>query len=232
MAPTPRAKMLAESIRQALDVLARGLSDQQEFDFANSNREFVVAVEDDGETVILARFIDWLGQVAPNIRIKIRPEPSALLADELKQGEVDLALDYFAWREPGIESRCVLIESLLSLARRDHPALGEKLSLELLFLLRHVVLIPRTGTMPMIDLALSKRGKKRQIAVRVPHFVSMPMMVRTSDMLCTLPRRMAHRRRPFPAEIFRRFAFRSSRCTGSGTSRCSAIRATNGFAAP
>ena len=43
----------------------------------------------------------------------------------------------------------------------------------------------------MIDLALAKRGLQRRIAVSVPHFISMPLMVRSSDMICTLPRRMA-----------------------------------------
>ena len=41
---------------------------------------------------------------------------------------------------------------------------------------------------PMIDLALAKRGLQRRIAMRVPHFISMPLMVLASDMICTLPR--------------------------------------------
>ena len=192
MTPTPRAKTLSEPIRQALDVLARGLSVEQPFDFDRSDREFVIAVEDYGETVILPRFVDWLGKVAPAIRIKIRPEPSGQLVDQMKNGEVDLALDYFASRQAGFESRCVLTETLLSLSRRDHPSLTEKLSLETYLSLSHVALIPRPDTMPMIDLALQKRGKSRRIAVRVPHFLSMPLMVQSSDMLCTLPKRMAH----------------------------------------
>ena len=192
MSPTPRAKLLSEPIRQALDVLERGLSRGGDFDFARSDREFVIAVEDYGETVILPRFVDWLAHVAPSIRIKIRPEPGSLLVKELRNGEVDLALDYFTLREPGFESRCVLTETLLTLSRRDHPTLGERLSLEAYLTLSHVVLIPRVGTMPMIELALAKRGMTRRIVVRVPHFLSMPMMVQNTDMLCTLPRRMAH----------------------------------------
>ncbi len=192
MAPTPRAKLLADPIRQALDVLARGLSGEGEFEFARSDREFVIAVEDYGETVILPRFVDWLGKVAPGLRIRIRPEPSGQLVKELKSGEVDLALDYFALREPGFESRCVLTETLLTLSRRDHSVLTEKLSLDHYLALSHVALTPRAGTMSMIELALAKRGRSRHIAVRVPHFLSMPVLVQTSDMLCTLPRRMAH----------------------------------------
>ncbi|OUL98835.1 LysR family transcriptional regulator [Variovorax sp. JS1663] len=192
MAPTLRAKMLAEPIRQALDMLERGLRGDDAFDFAQSDREFVVAVEDYGETIILPRFVDWLAKVAPRIRIKIRPEPSALLKGELRDGAVDLALDYFVLQDAAFRHQCVLTETLLSLSRRDHPEVGEKLSLEAFLGLKHVVLAPRTSAMPMIDLALSKRGLQRQIAVTVPHFLSMPVMVQTSDLICTLPRRMAH----------------------------------------
>lgn len=192
MLPTPRAKTLAEPIRQALDVLERGFRGEDNFDFAHSDREFVIAVEDYGETIILPRFIDWLAKVAPRIRIRIRPEAAALLKGEMRDGAVDLALDYFALQEHGYHSECVMTETLLSLSRRDHPTVAERLSLETFLSLRHVVLAPRTSTMPMIDLALSKRGLQRHISVTVPHFLSMPMMVQTSDMICTLPRRMAH----------------------------------------
>jgi len=192
MAPTPRAKTLAEPIRQALAVLERGLRVEGDFDFAHSEREFVVAVEDYGEAVILPRFVDWLSQVAPQIRIRIRPEPGTQLQAELRDGAVDLALDYFALRDPAYRSRCVLTESLLSLSRRDHPLVGERLSLDLFLALHHVVLAPRSNAQPMIDLALAKRGLQRHISVTVPHFLSMPVMVQTTDLICTLPRRMAH----------------------------------------
>lgn len=190
MAPTPRAKTLAEPIRQALALLERGLRGGDDFDYAHAEREFVVAAEDYGETVVLPRFIDWLGQAAPGIRIRIRPEPGAQLQAELREGTVDLALDYFAPQDPAVLSSCVLTESLLTLARRDHPLVGERLGLETYLALRHVVLAHQGHSRPMIDLALAKRGLSRHIAVTVPHFLSMPLLVQTSDLVCTLPRRM------------------------------------------
>lgn len=192
MLPTARAKVIAKPIRQALDVLDRGLRGEENFNFTRSSREFVIAVEDYGETIILPRLLEWLSKVAPHIRIKIRPEPSAALKAALRDGEVDLALDYFAMRDASFHSECVLTETLLSLSRQNHPVVGERLSLDAYLAQRHVVLAPRTDTMPMIDLALSKRGLQRQIAVTVPHFLSMPVIVQSSDLICTLPRRMAH----------------------------------------
>jgi DNA-binding transcriptional LysR family regulator len=192
MAPTARAMALAEPVHQALDLLERGLRSPHRFDVAHAEREFVIAAEDYGEAVILPRFVDWLGKAAPGIRIRIRPEPSARLKTEMRTGVVDLALDYFALPEAGFRSRSVLTETLLTLSRADHPQIGERLGLETYLAQRHVVLAPREGAMPMIDLALAKRGLARHIAATVPHFQSMPVMVQGSDLLCTLPRRMAH----------------------------------------
>lgn len=192
MSPTPRARELVEPIRHALDTLERGLRSNDDFEFRHSEREFVIAVEDYGETVILPRFVDWLAGAAPHIRIRIRPEPSLLLQGAMRDGEVDLAVDYFALQQSGYKSKCVLTETLICLYRRDHPSIGDQLTLDTYLALRHVALTPRSSSMPMIDLALAKRGLKREISTSVPHFQSMPLMIQASDMVCTLPQRMAN----------------------------------------
>jgi DNA-binding transcriptional LysR family regulator len=191
MRPTPRAKKLAEPIRQALHTLERGLRDDDTFDFAHSEREFVIAVEDYGESVILPGFVRWLSEVAPRIRIHIRTDGGAPLRAELREGQVDLALDYFPVGDAGFSSTCVITETLMTLSRRDHPLLGERLSLEQYVALSHVVLRAPSNQRPMIDLALAKRGLQRRITVWVPRFISMPLIVQASDMIGTLPRRMA-----------------------------------------
>jgi DNA-binding transcriptional LysR family regulator len=191
MLPTARARTLADPIRQALSALERGLRGDESFDFARAEREFVIAVEDYGESVILPGFIQWLAEVAPGVRIRIRAERSAPIKGELRDGTVDLALDYFPLLDARYHHDCMLTESLMCLSRRDHPALNERMTLETYLSMRHIVLGTPSNSRPMIDLALSKRGLRRQIAVTVPHFISMPVMVQSTDMVCTLPRRMA-----------------------------------------
>ena len=81
MEPTPRARLIAEPIRQALDLIQNSLRLDNAFDYASSRRTFTVAVEDYGEAVIMPRFMEWLSRVAPGVRVRIRPEPGhALLA--------------------------------------------------------------------------------------------------------------------------------------------------------
>lgn len=192
MVPTARAKALAGPVREALSLIEGGLRPGEDFDCAHSARRFVVAVEDYGEAVILPRFLDWLAQVAPMVSVKVRPEPGIHLTSEMRDGQVDLALDYFIHRDPAFHSTCVMTDGLLSLAQRNHRQLNSTLTLEEYLDVHHIALTPRSGSMPMIDLALAKRGLRRHVAVEVPHFQSMPLLVRNTQLICTLPRRMAH----------------------------------------
>lgn len=191
MIPTSRAKQLAEPIRNALQTLEHGLFSDEVFDFSRSDREFVIAVEDYGESVILPGFMHWLAGVAPSLRIRIRPELELKqLKTELREGIVDLALDYFPLPQPDYQCPCVLTESLITLSRHSHPDLDEPMSLDSYLALPHIVLSGKRNSRPMIDMALSKRGLRRQIVMRVPHFMSMPLMVQSTNMLSTLPERM------------------------------------------
>lgn len=190
--PTPRARYLYKHINKALDLIEQGLVREEPFDYASSQRSFVIAMGDYGEAIFLSRLLELLAQIAPKVHIKIRPEPSAEIQSQLRDGQIDLALDYFALPQPEFVSKCLLTDTLISLARNDHPGIKNNLDLKTYLNLRHVILEPREGTHSLIDLALSKRNKERIIAATVPHFQSMPIIIKESELICTMPRRMAN----------------------------------------
>ncbi|TCT08976.1 LysR family transcriptional regulator [Paralcaligenes ureilyticus] len=189
MSPTPRAKQLMAPIQQALDLIQNSLRENTPFDYGTSSRTFVIGVGDYGEAVILPRLTDWIMKVAPHIRIDIRAEHGSQIREEVKEGRIDFALDYFKIPDDKFTSRHLMNDSLVSLVRRDHPSVGEHLSLSDYLTLPHVVMTQRNA---WIDMALKKEGMKRNIAMRVPHFLSMPLIVQKTDLICTLPKRMAH----------------------------------------
>lgn len=188
MTPTPRARLMAEPARLALDLIQNMLRENTNFDYGSSARTFTIAVEDYGEAVIMPRFMDWLIEVAPGVRAKIRPERSAALREELKNGSVDLAIDYFRLRDEEFSNLPLMEDELVSMVRQAHPVIGDSLTLDQYISLPHVVL---TQGRPVVDRTLTKMGLKREIALEVPHFLSMPLIVKNSNLICTLPRRMA-----------------------------------------
>jgi DNA-binding transcriptional LysR family regulator len=192
MTPTPRAKLIAAPVRQALDLIRNAVSPSTSFDYRSSDRRFVMAVEDYGEAVIVPRFMDWLSQAAPRLQLEVRPIAGSALSEAQLQGEADLGVSYFRVRSPEFRDRLLMEESLVSMVRLDHPTIGDTLSLEQYLGLSHVILMPRTAEGPIIDRVLRKAGLKRRVALQVPHFLSMPLIVKGTDFVCTLPRRMAN----------------------------------------
>ncbi|MEX0732681.1 MAG: LysR substrate-binding domain-containing protein [Aquisalimonadaceae bacterium] len=189
MLPTPRARQMAEQVRHSLDLVQNCLRDTRDFDFPSSRRTFSIAVEDYGEVVITPRFMDWLTNVAPHVRARIWPEHNTMaLREELKKGTVDLAVDYYRLKMDGFSNTRLMTDELVSMVREDHPVIGDTLSLEQYTTLPHVVLTQKS---PMVDRELAKLGLQRTKALEVPHFISMPLIVKSTDFICTLPRQMA-----------------------------------------
>lgn len=189
MIPTPRAKQMIREIRPALDLITSALRNPGgQFDYASSDRIFSIAAEDYGEAVITPRFMDWLTGVAPNTRAHILPKQSVALQEDLREGAIDLVIDYFRIHADGFVNQRLMTDELVSMVRVDHPHIHDTLTLDQYISMPHVVLSQKA---PMVDRELAKRGLERHKALEVPHFISMPLIVKSTDFICTLPRRMA-----------------------------------------
>jgi len=197
MTPTPRARLLAGPVRQALDLIQEGLRARSRaavFDAASSTRTYVISVQDYGETVIMPRFMDWLMRIAPGVRIRIQPEPGSRASAKLNEGSLAFATRYIAPVDSELNVRKLLNENLVSMVRDDHPTIGDSLTLAQFVSLPHVVFgrLGRKGLRSaVIDSSLRRLGLKRQIALQVPGFQSMPVIVQNTNFICTMPRRMA-----------------------------------------
>ena len=166
-----------------------------DFDYRSSTRPAVVVVDDYGDTVIMPRVMNWLMQTAPGVRVRIRRDPlGAALSKKLSDGSVDLAIRYFRQRDGELQAKMLIEEEFVSMVRQDHPAIGDSLSLAQYLALPHVVFgrLGRQGIRnSIVDRELRRLGLTRHIALQVPGFQSMPIIVQNTDFVCTLPRRMA-----------------------------------------
>lgn len=197
MTPTARARLLASPVRQALDLIQTGLRARRRgetFDASSSTRSFVISVEDYGETVIMPRFMDWLMRMAPGVRIRIRFEPGATLGKKLSDGSIALATRHAGMQDGDLRVQHLLDEDFVSMVRHDHPTVGDSLSLAQYTSLPHVVFgrLGRKGIRgSLVDTELRRLGVRRKIVLQVPGFQSMPVIVRNTNFICTMPRRMA-----------------------------------------
>ncbi len=74
--------------------------------------------------------------------------------------------------------------------RADHPAIGKTLTKKKFLAASHALVSYRGGHR-VIEEALERAGLARRIALRVPHFTVVPMVLERTDLILILPRRVA-----------------------------------------
>lgn len=62
--------------------------------------------------------------------------------------------------------------------------------------LPHALVAPRGDVGSVVDTALAKLGRRRRVALEVPHFLVAPHVVRETDLVLTLAQRLADRLAP------------------------------------
>jgi DNA-binding transcriptional LysR family regulator len=190
MLPTKRALELEAPARRALHELAAFGAPKAAFDPALLERTIVIATNDMGEIAVLPPLARRLAEVAPRVRLVGRPT-EADVEGELGRGKIDLLVGKVDEGTARIRRRALFAERFVCLVRRDHPEVKKKLTLEQFAALRHVQVAPRGDLGGPVDAALARVGLSRVVAVRVANFLAGPVIVARSDMIITLPARVA-----------------------------------------
>jgi DNA-binding transcriptional LysR family regulator len=190
MVPTARARALEAPARRLIAELAAFGRDAALADPRQLERTLVLAVRDYGEVVLLPALMRRLAAAAPSVRVVTRSEVHSL-EDELATGRVDLAISVADTLGSRLRRRRLFGDRFVSLARRGHPALRRRLDVEAFAGLGHVLIAPRGEPGGPVDDALAARGLRRVVAARVASFLAGPALVADTDLVITLPERMA-----------------------------------------
>ncbi len=209
MVPTPRAEAIAGHIRVGLGHLDTALGPQRGFDPASDERELVIATADYASFVILPGLLRRVRAAAPRIRLKVVPYGPVRPFDALLAGKVDIIVGSPYELPSQIRIGPVFEDGFECLVRADHPGVGRRLTLKRYLALDHLLVAPLGGARGSVDRALAPLGKRRNVVLRVPDFLLAPFIVATSDLVATLPRRVATaladplqlRRLPPPLEL-------------------------------
>lgn len=192
---TPRAKALQGPMAQLLGELGAAIDDVG-FEPATSRRIFRIATTDYGALAVLAPIMGRLLDRAPGIGLDIVPLTNAAFV-ELGSASTDLALYSDDPTPVPLLSRPVFEEKYVSLFRGGHPALaqltGECIPLEAFLAHGHILVNIGGDRSGVIDAALSAVGRSRTIAVTLPYFSTAALMAASTDLMLTLPARVAQR---------------------------------------
>lgn len=195
MRPTPRAEAMTAPLERALADIGRVLASPAPFDPRRSTRRFRIATNDYQELLVFPRLLSRLWKEAPNVDVEV----SNLGKDtneDLAEGRIDLAMGLVAQFAPphasqGVRSKPLLSDGFVCVVRDGHPLVKKRLSLADFIALPHALVSPGGGSGSVVDTALATIGEKRRVAVQVPHFLVAPHVVRETDLVLTLAKRIA-----------------------------------------
>lgn len=192
MHPTPYAQRLADPVRQALDLLELTLRARTVFEPATADRIFRLHMSDIGEMVFLPPLLERLKDDAPHARIEVVQHPLAGIRDALAAGELDFAVGFMPELGAGIAQRRLFRDRYVCIVRAGHPRVGRSLSAAQFRAAQHV-LIASSGTgHQVVEQMLAENGLLDAVALRVPHFMVVPMILERTDLVCTVPWQLAH----------------------------------------
>lgn len=193
MLPTPRATELAHAATQALGVLRTALATTKAFDPATSAQRFRLGATDHSIAALLADLAGEIEHGAPHIDLDITAWRGDATFREIESGELDLAIAIgeLVDEPAGLHRRSLFGDRFVCLVRDDHPTIRETLDLDTFVATPHVLVSPRGGHTGIVDTALSRVGMSRRVAVVVPNFLAVPLIVAKTDYIATLSAHVA-----------------------------------------
>lgn len=193
MEPTPFADQLGESVSYALAMIHSGLNQRTSFDPAKESRSFTVGMTDIGEIVFLPELIARVKRDAPGIALSTVRNAAINLRDELESGKVDLAIGLLPQLKAGFFQRRLFKQRYVCLMRRGHRLDRKRITLADYAGAEHLVVVSAGTGHGKVDELLQRSGIERTVRLTVPHYVSVGHILQRSDLVTTVPEKLADR---------------------------------------
>ncbi len=186
MVPTPFARNLVGHVQKALSALEQGVFSNRPFDPKEARRSFQLGMPGELEGRWLPGLMTALDPTAGGVDITSVRVPRSEIEVELAAGTLDLALDVAMPVSEDIRQVALHEDRLMVLARRDHPALTQQLTLDAYLSQGHVLVSSRRKGPAIEDLALNQIGQRRRVMLRCQNHFAACMVVRDTDLLLTM----------------------------------------------
>ncbi|KAB0620578.1 LysR family transcriptional regulator [Castellaniella defragrans] len=195
MAPTPLTQALMAPIEHSLQRIETALRDTQSFDPLESTRSFRLLGNDLAQQVFIPTLLRHLAVHAPHVRLETVDVPPEQASQAMAEGRIDLAIGH--WPELSRECRreTLFTETFVVLMRRTNPLAGQRLTTAGYLASKHVDYRPGGSSYPALMQALGQiagpAGAGRHIVFTARHALGLAGVVADSDLLLTIPSRLA-----------------------------------------
>jgi DNA-binding transcriptional LysR family regulator len=198
MVPTPRAEALGEALRTVMTDISQVLSEQTLFDPATSRRIFRLLGSDYFSSMLMPTLSERITTLAPGVVLQFLDGGPRAMPHVLSEGSIDLTLSPPVDIPEWAEFQFLFKSRLVAVAKRDHPALagagverGQTIPMDLFCDLPQAICSTDGGMFTGIDSALHACGRRRRVALTMPHFHSVALAVSRGFLIGSLPSQYA-----------------------------------------
>jgi DNA-binding transcriptional LysR family regulator len=186
MQPSPRAFEIYEPIAEALEQIA-GTFDST-WDPASVHRTFHIGLVGYASLFLVPALMLMLRTEAPGIQLLV-DYMSAGHANRLLGGpNLDFAIGTLPNKNPAHLIEPLSVDRFVVIARRSHPEIAGNLSREEYTRLEHVRIPIYAG---IVDQSLRSQGVTRSFSIELENVLAIPFLVSRSNLLATVPERLA-----------------------------------------
>lgn len=179
------APELADILRQLQDLLIT-----PGFDPATARRTFRLAMSDYGAALLLPRLIKVLRKESPHSDLVVSQAGRDVMQSQVIEGEIDLALGVFPERRLDVCDHFLFSEDFICVADKTRFPDMAACSLSQYLASPHILVALRADSTSEIDVALTRVGEQRRNVVIVPHWRIAVDLVRGTDLILTVARRI------------------------------------------
>ncbi|CAG9205528.1 Transcriptional regulator, LysR family [Paraburkholderia sabiae] len=193
MVPTDAALRLHAPLTQAFGIINVAVQQLAKFDPATAHRVFRVSMSDMSEFYFLPPLLAMIDGTAPGIRIEVVNFSVETVSAAMRSGEIDLALGYVPGLDPACVSRTLFVDEHVCVVRAGHPLRKRHPTKDDLAALRYVYASTNATGHRMVEQWLEELNLRRDIVLRLPHFVVAPEIVQNTDLAVIFPKSIALR---------------------------------------
>jgi LysR family transcriptional activator of mexEF-oprN operon len=188
LALTARGQRLLGSARPHLAALVEAALSPATFDAKTSERTVRIGLSDANEAWLLSPLLRVLAEEAPRMRLVVLPVQFRTVADALSSSAVDLAVTVADELPAGTRRLELFTGGFVCLYDPRHARIGKRLTLDRYLAHEHVIVSYNGDLRGIVEDML---GVQRRVRVSVPTFHSIGAVVEGSDLLATVPGRVA-----------------------------------------
>jgi DNA-binding transcriptional LysR family regulator len=192
MEPTPLARTLLSPVRRIVDTVRTELFSEGDFDPATTRRCFTFSTSDIGELVFIPDLMRAAAYEAPGATFQCLAKSPDELKGMMATGQIDVAMGYFPdIGGAGFYEQRLFEHPFACLVRRDHPTVGDKLTLDQFLALDHMVVEQAGRSQEVFEQRMTQLALRRRVILRSPHFMCVPLLLAETDAIVTVPQALA-----------------------------------------